>query len=313
MTDISIITPAYNSEKYIAETIQSVLSQTYSNWELIIVDDGSTDSTLEVVKEFAKKESRIKYIYQENGKQGKARNRAIKEAQGEYLAFLDADDVWKADKLEKQLNCLQEQSVDLVFTQGWSFQNRKEEVKNEINTPVGLQQNSELLIKQLYGYGLPILSVVVKKEAVLSVGCFEEDLRIQNAEDYQLWLKLCDAGFSFYGMKERLFYYRIHPNQVTAEDSIAMKQVIWATYLTKFKSIDKKSVNKIMLQRVNRFLIHGIDSLSKSKLGEIIGLYKTPLKNDLLYYLTHLLFKLSPIMLKKFGYRFLDLRQNISL
>lgn len=310
---ISIITPAFNASAFISEMIQSVLNQTYYNWELIIVDDGSTDNTSEIIKGFANKDNRIKYIYQENGRQGKARNRAIKEAKGEYLAFLDADDLWVEDKLENQLLSIQENSVDLVFSQGWSFETSINETIKEINTPLYLQLNSELLIKQLYGYGLPILSVMVKKAAVLNVGCFEEDLFVQNAEDFQLWLKLCDAGFIFYGMEERMFYYRVHQNQATSEDSMAMNQVIWATYLTKFNSIENKSVKKIMLQRVNIFLIHGLDSLSKNKLVEVIGLYKSPLHNCFLYNLTSLLFKISPKMLKKFGYRFLDLRQNIRL
>jgi teichuronic acid biosynthesis glycosyltransferase TuaG len=308
---ISVITPAFNSGNYIAQSIEAVQSQTFTDWELIIVDDGSTDNTKGIVEEFIKSDSRIKYIYQANGKQGKARNIAISEANGEYLAFLDSDDLWVPNKLEKQLACILEKKVDLVFTQGWSFQSSIEEDVKEVDTPLGIQKNSQLLMKQLYGYGLPILSVLVKTKVVLNVGGFEEDLRVQNAEDYQLWLKICDAGYTFYGMNERLFYYRVHPNQVTAEDSIAMKQVIWATYLTQFKSIEPKSIRKITHQRINRFLIYGLDSLSKDKLTEIISLYKAPLNNYFLFYITTMLFKISPSMLKKFGYKFLDLKHNI--
>lgn len=99
-TLISIITPCYNSEKYIAETIESVISQVYKNWEMLIVDDCSTDKSLEIASFYAKKESRIK-IFKNSKNQGAcySRNFAIKMAQGEYIAFIDSDDLWNSDKL----------------------------------------------------------------------------------------------------------------------------------------------------------------------------------------------------------------------
>ncbi|OKA33153.1 glycosyltransferase family 2 protein, partial [Bacillus cereus] len=98
---ISIITPVYNSEKYIEFTIKSVLNQTYSNWEMLIVDDCSKDGTEEVINQF--KDPRIKYSkLEKNSGAAVARNEALKKARGKYIAFLDADDMWKPDKLEKQ-------------------------------------------------------------------------------------------------------------------------------------------------------------------------------------------------------------------
>src|SRR5258706_12531894 len=99
---ISVIMPAYNAEKFITQSIQSVIAQTYSNWELVIVDDGSTDNTKEIVSGFQKTEPRIKYIYQPNGRQGKARNTGIEHAAGEWIAFLDAEDILIPAMLEKQ-------------------------------------------------------------------------------------------------------------------------------------------------------------------------------------------------------------------
>src|SRR5262249_23306047 len=103
---VSIIMPAYNAGKYIADSIQSVLAQTYSDWELIVVDDGSADNTASIVQQFVTRDSRINYFFQENGRLGKARNTGIKEARGALIAFLDSDDLWLETKLELQLQAM---------------------------------------------------------------------------------------------------------------------------------------------------------------------------------------------------------------
>lgn len=101
---VSIITPAYNSSEYIREAIESVIAQTYKNWEMIIVDDASQDNTYEILNNYANKDKRIKPIFLEkNCGAAYARNKAIECAQGRYIAFLDSDDLWKKEKLEKQL------------------------------------------------------------------------------------------------------------------------------------------------------------------------------------------------------------------
>ena len=101
---ISIITPMYNAEKYVGLTIESVLAQTYKNWEMIIVNDGSKDSSAKIVENYVQKDSRIKLINQTNAGSATARNNALRNAQGQYICFLDADDLWDAVFLEKQIN-----------------------------------------------------------------------------------------------------------------------------------------------------------------------------------------------------------------
>src|SRR5699024_12683792 len=112
---VSVIMPAYNAKEYISEAIQSVLHQTYGQWELILVDDGSTDQTKKVINPFLEDE-RIRYIYQENGGQGRARNKAINQAKGIYLALLDDDDVWDEHMLQSQLNIILHEEDYLVFS-----------------------------------------------------------------------------------------------------------------------------------------------------------------------------------------------------
>ena len=115
---ISIITPNYNCGDYISETIESVLLQTYSNWELIIVDDCSSDDSYKIALDYAKKDSRIKVIRNEtNLGTAISRNKALDIAKGDYIAFLDSDDLWEKDKLELQLNFMQENNCDFSFSQ----------------------------------------------------------------------------------------------------------------------------------------------------------------------------------------------------
>src|SRR5689334_9654380 len=118
---VSVIMPAYNAEKYIAESIRSVLAQTYADWELIVVDDGSSDNTGGVVREFVARDSRIKYVFQENGRLGKARNTGIANARGELIAFLDSDDLWLETKLAAQTRALSENEADVVFCDCYIF------------------------------------------------------------------------------------------------------------------------------------------------------------------------------------------------
>ena len=114
---VSVIVPAYNCEKFIGETIASVLAQTYQNWEMIIVDDCSSDNTREIILDSAKKDSRIKYYFlQNNSGAAVARNTAMEQAEGEYMAFLDSDDVWLPEKLEKQLNFMRDNNVAFSAT-----------------------------------------------------------------------------------------------------------------------------------------------------------------------------------------------------
>jgi len=113
---VSIVTPSYNTAKFIAECIESVLSQTYKNWELIVVDDCSYDGSLDIIERYVKRDSRIKLIVQaKNRGVAVARNRAIEEAKGDYIALLDSDDVWLPSKLEKQVSLMQSRDVLMSF------------------------------------------------------------------------------------------------------------------------------------------------------------------------------------------------------
>lgn len=114
---VSIVTPSYNCEKYIGETIESIIAQTYPNWELLITDDVSTDKSTEIIRRYIEKDSRIKLLkLQVNSGAGVARNNSIKNAKGRFIAFCDSDDRWYPQKLERQLSFMQEKQCALSFT-----------------------------------------------------------------------------------------------------------------------------------------------------------------------------------------------------
>ncbi|NJN94723.1 MAG: glycosyltransferase family 2 protein [Anaerolineales bacterium] len=114
---VSVIIPAYNAQDFIAQTIESVIKQTYSHWELCIVDDGSTDDTAKIIQSYSS-DNRIKYLYQQNQERAAARNHGLRCSSGRYVAFLDADDLWLPDKLKAQVQFLENQPAPaLCFTQ----------------------------------------------------------------------------------------------------------------------------------------------------------------------------------------------------
>jgi teichuronic acid biosynthesis glycosyltransferase TuaG len=222
---VSVIMPAYNAEKFIAHSIESVMCQTFSDWELVVVDDGSTDRTADVVKQYSNRDPKVKYVYQQNGRQGNARNTGIRYSSSEFTAFLDADDLWVPEKLALQLPYLESGKADLVFSNYISF-TRDISGGEVIKCPCGIFDQREffelLSLRNMIG----IQTVVVRKSSLLSVNLFSEELNLQNAEDYHLWLKLCVSGSRFYGIERSLAFYRRHENQATFGDATAYRQAL---------------------------------------------------------------------------------------
>jgi teichuronic acid biosynthesis glycosyltransferase TuaG len=247
---VSVIMPAYNASNYIQEAINSVIAQTYTNWELIIVDDGSTDETSTIIADYCIQDWRIKGFYQENGKQGKARNLGISKAIGSYIAFLDADDLWMSEKLEIQLQEIKERNVDLVFSDTYVFYDNNLSVKSRrYHIPNFIFKGNEALEILFQSNSIPILTVLAKKEKIVSVNCFSENLNIQNAEDYHLWLKMIIGGCVFYSSDKILAAYRVHNRSATNQDNTASKQILEVFFDLKNNNIKLK---KIMIKVLKR-------------------------------------------------------------
>lgn len=219
---ISIIMPAYNAQQYISKTIESVISQTFTNWELIVIDDGSKDTTANIVKAFQNKDNRIKYYYQSNKKQAAARNLGIAHSKGEWIAFLDADDLWVPTKLEVQNDYLQSIDADVFFTGGYTI-DENDSIVSDYKTISGKYLGSDMY-KKLYEWNpIPILSVIVKMNWIKKTG-FQDEWQyiVQWCEDWDYWIRLSKMGATFFGIDEKLFMYRLNP-EGTSRDELKME------------------------------------------------------------------------------------------
>jgi len=195
---VSIITPSYNTGKYIAETIQSVLAQTYENWELIIVDDCSNDDTDEVVQEFLQ-DSRIKYIKNQTN-QGAAlsRNYALREARGKWIAFLDSDDLWIPDKLEKQIGYMKKNNIHFSYTMYEEIDENSESLGKLISGP---KRINKVLMDAYCWPGCLTILYDSEKVGLIQIS----DIKKNN--DYAMWLKVT-SRCNCYLMPEVMGKYR---------------------------------------------------------------------------------------------------------
>lgn len=218
---VSIITPSYNSALFIPETIKSVLKQSYINWELLIVDDCSKDNSVDVVQAFVDVDNRIKlFALKQNIGAAAARNIALNNAQGQYIAFLDSDDVWEATKLESQLYFMKENQYAFTYSNYYIMLEDGKKTGNVIHVPSSLNYH-QYLSNTIIG----CLTVIIDKK---TVGDFRMPL-IKSSHDMALWLLIMKRGFRAYGLKEVLAGYRLVSTSNTSKKWKAAKDV-WRVY-----------------------------------------------------------------------------------
>ena len=205
---VSVITPTYNCGQFIGETIESIQKQTYQNWEMIIVDDCSTDNTKEIVEEYIRKDDRIQYhCLETNSGAAVARTRAMQIADGEYMAFADSDDLWTEDKLEKQLEFMKKGSYAFSCT---AYEQIDEDGKslNKIIKTVPKTDYNRLLLDCPVGNSTVMYNV--KK-----MGKFEVP-NIRKRNDDALWLQMLKKEKYIIGMPDVLMKYRIRKNSISS-------------------------------------------------------------------------------------------------
>lgn len=219
---VSIITPAYNAKEYIHDTIKSVMDQTYSQWELIIIDDCSTDNTFDIAQEYATIDSRIKVIRtSQNGGVARARNIGLEQASGDYIAFVDSDDLWVPEKLSKQVTFMQSKGCILSFTDFQRFNANDGVLGRVIKCPKKMKA-SDILRNTAIG----CLTVMVDRK---KVGDFRMPL-LNHTEDNVTWYNILKRMNSYaYNLGEVLSYYREGNASLTKnKGKSAMQQ--WKTY-----------------------------------------------------------------------------------
>ncbi|MDO4935190.1 MAG: glycosyltransferase family 2 protein [Phascolarctobacterium sp.] len=201
---VSIIMPSYNTAKYIGKSIESVLAQTYSNWELIIVDDCSTDNTMEILSMI--QDERI-HVFQNEKNSGAAvsRNKALREAKGRWIAFLDSDDLWHSEKLEKMLNFMQ--------TNNYSFAYHDYEKIDEESKPLGIYVTGPKVVNKTKMYDYDYIGCLTFMYDAQMHGLIQiKDIKKNN--DYAILLKLCKKA-DCYLLPENLGQYRIRTNSIS--------------------------------------------------------------------------------------------------
>lgn len=217
---VSIITPVHNSEEFIEECLNSVLSQTYPTWELLLVDDCSTDNSATIIQEHANKDPRIKYFrLEENSGAGVARNKAIAESKGNFIAFLDSDDLWLPEKLEKQLSFMQSNKYPFTFT---SYN----KINEEGEKLVGIVKAKKKIAYKKALYKNPIGCLTVMYDVSFFGKQFMPSIR--KRQDYALWLKLLKKT-NAHGLQEPLSSYRVRNNSISANKWSLLKYE-WKIY-----------------------------------------------------------------------------------
>lgn len=205
---VSIIVPTYNTEKFIRQTIESVQNQTYSNWEMILADDASTDKTVAIIEEFAKNDNRIKlFKLPENRGNGFARNTALEKATGKYIAYLDADDLWFPEKLEKQIQFLKTNNLHFTF----SFYDSIDEEGNNLNRRV--ESPNPLTYKELF-----FCNYVGNLTAIYDADYFGKIIleTTQKRQDWRIWLTILKQIKIAKPVAEPLAFYRIRKDSVSS-------------------------------------------------------------------------------------------------
>ena len=216
---VSILMPVYNGSQYLSEAIKSALAQTYKNIELLIVNDGSTDNSADIIRPFLK-DSRVIYIEQKNAGVASARNTAIKKARGKYIGFLDQDDLWLPNKLSTQIKFL-ETNKEIAFVHS-----RQGYIQTD-GAPI--HTYSKDWVSDLHGKcftelfkrnRIAVLTVLLRKSVIDDIGFFNET--VSRADDYELWLRIC-SKYSIGFQDKNLALYRCHDKNAS-HDYIKMEQ-----------------------------------------------------------------------------------------
>lgn len=225
---VSIIMPAYNCEKYIGKTIESVRNQTYKNWELLIVDDCSTDATPDVIKKYCSIDSRIVYFSNDNNSGAAvSRNKAVEAAQGRYIAFLDSDDLWLNEKIKKQISFMTDNDCAFTCT---AYEKNYEENKS-LNKKIRAKKKTDYhaLLRRCPG------NSTVMYDAS-RIGKFTIP-NIRKRNDYVMWLQVIKKACYLYGIDEVLTQCEMHIDSLSSKKSSLVKYH-WVVY----RKIEKLSV-----------------------------------------------------------------------
>jgi glycosyltransferase involved in cell wall biosynthesis len=226
---VSIIIPAFKAEKYIAEALESIAKQNYCNWELLVIEDGCKDKTEEIVQAFSNnhRNHHIKFIrHQQNKGLGATRNTGIGESQGEYLAFLDHDDIWKPNHLFEAVNALTYENGDIAYSTTQMFQDSDNQYLGLWGpTDEDIENFSISLYRRSF---LTPSAVVFNKSVVDKVGLFDTNPKIHYSEDHDYWIRAARLNLKFVHLKNITCLYRKnHPGSATLNAKMILERELY--------------------------------------------------------------------------------------
>lgn len=218
---VSVIMPCYNMASYVSDSIKSVIAQTYPHWELLIVDDASTDETVNIIKSYAQADSRIKFaIKKQNSGISDTRNLCIQMAQGQFLAFLDADDIWHPEKLEKQLSFMMAKNIGFTYsTYDWIDEDGK--VMNKSINTIGNLDYKTYLRNTIIGCSTVMVNKTITGDVIVP--------KFRTSEDTATWLDILRKGLLAYAIDESLVSYRIRRKSASS-NKIRASIDLWKVY-----------------------------------------------------------------------------------
>jgi len=277
---VSIIIPAYNAERYIARCLRSAVDQTCKNIEILVVDDGSTDETAEIVKSFG--DDRITCIRQQNQGQGAARNNGIRNSKGKYITFLDADDYYMPEKVERQADFLEHSEYRIVYCNALHFYSDRPDrlLKKKYKCPSG-----DIFEQLLHTSLINPNTIMLEREILLDGIMFGEGAYGRYSEEWQLYLNISRAGFEFGYLDQDLAVVEIRTDSNTQWDSqwIIKKNVLeMIEHVTASMSGQEKKkykINKVLKEKRSKLAIaYLIGKRRKEFFKVFVSLFPYPLK-----------------------------------
>jgi glycosyltransferase involved in cell wall biosynthesis len=286
---VTIIIPAYNYQMFLSDSLTSVLAQKYQNFELIVIDDGSTDKTKDVVAEFIARDSRIKYFYQSNAGLSAARNLGIKNSKGEYIQFLDADDLLSDLKLSLQIEDMEKDAnIDISYTMAYYFVDGS---KEKLYKSIALKQDDWIPKLNASGYGIlemlvkqnimPVNSALIRASSLRKIGLF--DVAMKSLEDWDFWISCAFKGFhfAFLPVEKAFALIRVHKSSMSQNrqkmsgyEIIVRKRIKNLIKNCSFINSGQKKVLEKSNSRHNKVILSGLIKESKLSLKECISLIK---------------------------------------
>ena len=249
MPVVSVVMPAYNVSQYIGEAIESVQRQTFREWELLIIDDGSTDGTLAVAGRYAGRDPRITIIQQANGGISAARNTALAHASGTVIAILDSDDVWLPQYVEEQLRILDAHpEVDIVTGNAWFLGSRRD---GQVARPHPDTRPAPDLMNLLADEECVFIMSVFRRRVYDTIGGF--DVSMRSNEDYDYWLRAAIAGFRFYRNDEPLGHYRRRDDSLSASELRMLSGILRVYHKLRPSLLERPRELAILDRQIARF------------------------------------------------------------